>query len=223
MGTLDGWLTTNVRLARELGRAPRAAGGARMMSLFRREWGAITFVATVLIGAVVVAISFAIGAGHRVGQPSLPPCPSYTPWQTPSAGATATATPFAFANCPTPPPEADPEPQPDAHPEPDLRGVGIRLRLGVGLRIGIRIGIRLGLRVGQGVRLGVGLRVGQGVRLGVGLRVSVGEGVRLGEPDRDLVAGQASLRPHAVPLSVAPALRSPATAGPPLRRRPHLA
>ena len=45
----------------------------------------------------------------------------------------------------------------------------------------------------------------------------------LGEPDRDLVAGQASLRPHAVPLSVAPAPRSPATAGPPLRRRPHLA
>ena len=30
-----------------------------MIGLFRREWGAITFVATVLIGAVVVVISFA--------------------------------------------------------------------------------------------------------------------------------------------------------------------
>ena len=74
------------------------------MSLFRREWGAITFVATVLIGAVVVGISFLVGAGgHTSAAPPPPPSPSYTPRQTPVAGATPTAAPFAFANCPSPP------------------------------------------------------------------------------------------------------------------------
>ena len=96
-----------------------------MIGLFRREWGAITFVAAVLIGAVVVGISFLVGAGgHTSAAPSPPPCPSYTPWQTPVAGATPTTAPFAFANCPNPPTEPPasasptPTPSPTATPSP---------------------------------------------------------------------------------------------------------
>ena len=61
-----------------------------MMRLLRREWGAITFVATVLIGAVVVAHLVRSSVPDTGGTaPTPPPCPSYTPWQTPLAGATA--------------------------------------------------------------------------------------------------------------------------------------
>ena len=89
-----------------------------MMGLFRREWGAILFVVTVLVGAVVVAISFAVGASHGSASPTLPPCPSYTPWQATPLGATPTPTPtaLAFGNCPTaptaPPPSVSPTPTP---------------------------------------------------------------------------------------------------------------
>ena len=78
-----------------------------MIGLFRREWGAITFVATVLIGAVVVGISFAIGAGGHGRRRALssPRAPRTRPGRPPSAGATPTATPFAFSNCPPPPTE----------------------------------------------------------------------------------------------------------------------
>ena len=96
-----------------------------MIRLFRREWGAILFVATVLIGAVVVGISFLVGAGgHTNAVPTPPPCPSYTPWQTPVAGAASTSTPFAFGNCPAPPTEPPasasptPTPSPTATPSP---------------------------------------------------------------------------------------------------------
>ena len=93
-----------------------------------REWGAFTFVITVLIGAVAVAISLAVTGSRTPPAATIPPCPSYTPYvvtptpkPTPStsahagtsasASATAsatpavTATPFnpALVNCATPP------------------------------------------------------------------------------------------------------------------------
>jgi hypothetical protein len=62
------------------------------MSLFRREWGAITFVLTVAIGAVAVAISLVVSGSHQPPVPTLPPCPSYTPYVvTPSPSPSARA------------------------------------------------------------------------------------------------------------------------------------
>lgn len=92
-----------------------------MSELFRREWGAVTFVATVLIGALAVSISLIVtGGSHTAAVAPPPPCPTFTPYVTsapptgpsagvitsPSAQATlASPTPFdaALANCPTAP------------------------------------------------------------------------------------------------------------------------
>ncbi len=58
------------------------------MNALRREWGAITFVVTILVGAVAVAISLGISATHSAPLASAPPCPTYTPYVvTPIAGA----------------------------------------------------------------------------------------------------------------------------------------
>lgn len=93
------------------------------MSFLKREWGAVTFVATVLIGAIAVAISLIVAGAHAPATPPLAKCPSYTPYvatPTPSASSTPsptpTPTPFnpALANCPTPPlpPTSTPSPTP---------------------------------------------------------------------------------------------------------------
>jgi hypothetical protein len=111
------------------------------MNAFRREWGAITFVLTVMVGAIAVAISLVIAGAHPPAVATLEPCPSYTPYVitpsptpsatptvSPSAKATATPTPTpaptpsptafnpALANCPTAPlpPTSPPTPSPGA-------------------------------------------------------------------------------------------------------------
>lgn len=103
-----------------------------MNSLFKREWGAVTFVATVLVGAIAVAISLIVAGAKAPPVPPLANCPSYTPYvstptpsptATPSGTATTSSTttsptpsPTAFnpalANCPTPPlpPSSTPAP-----------------------------------------------------------------------------------------------------------------
>ena len=50
------------------------------MNALRREWGAVTFVVTILVGAVAVAISLGVSASHGTPLQSAPPCPSYTPY-----------------------------------------------------------------------------------------------------------------------------------------------
>ena len=88
-----------VRLARhQHASRPRASGVSRRggrsrqkglrVNALRREWGAVTFVVTILVGAVAVAISLGISASHPAPVASAPPCPSYTPYVvTPTAGA----------------------------------------------------------------------------------------------------------------------------------------
>ena len=49
------------------------------MNVFRREWGAITFVVTILIGAIAVAISLVVAGSHPAPVSTPVPCPSYTP------------------------------------------------------------------------------------------------------------------------------------------------
>lgn len=94
-----------------------------MNDLIKREWGAVTFVATVLVGAIAVAISLIVAGAKAPPVPPLAKCPSYTPYvatptpsptATPSGTATTSSTtsspspsPTAFnpalQNCPTPP------------------------------------------------------------------------------------------------------------------------
>lgn len=103
-----------------------------MNNLFKREWGAVTFVATVLVGAIAVAVSLIVAGAKAPPVPPLANCPSYTPYvatptpsptATPSGTATTSSTtssptpsPTAFnpalANCPTPPlpPSSTPAP-----------------------------------------------------------------------------------------------------------------
>ncbi len=95
---------------------------SRIWRVMKREWGAATFVITVGVGAIAVAISLLVNGAHTQAIAPLPPCPSYTPWPSLSPGATLPATPSAsptpfnaaFANCPTPPlpPTAPPTPTP---------------------------------------------------------------------------------------------------------------
>ena len=94
----------------------------------RREWGAATFVITVLIGAVAVAVSLLVNGAHSAAVAPLPPCPTYTPYpklspgQTLAPTPTVSPTPFnaAFANCPTPP--LPPTAAPTATPSPGATG-----------------------------------------------------------------------------------------------------
>ena len=65
------------------------------MNALRREWGAVTFVVTILIGAIAVAISLGVSATHATPVPSAPPCPSYTPY---------VVTPTPAPTAPSPPP-----------------------------------------------------------------------------------------------------------------------
>lgn len=101
------------------------------MNALRKEWGAVTFVVTVLIGAVAVAISLIISGSHAPPPPPLPTCPLYTPYvttSTPSASSTLAATPSptafnpALANCPTAPlpptTKPTPTPKPGTTPTP---------------------------------------------------------------------------------------------------------
>jgi len=93
---------------------------SRMWRVMKREWGAATFVITVGIGAVAVAISLLVNGTHTAAVAKPPDCPTYTPYPSLSPGqtlpplSTASPTPFnaAFANCPTPPlpPTAPPTP-----------------------------------------------------------------------------------------------------------------
>ncbi|MBV8528584.1 MAG: hypothetical protein JOZ75_09735 [Candidatus Dormibacteraeota bacterium] len=107
-----------------------------MNDLFKREWGAVTFVATVLVGAIAVAISLIVAGAKAPPVPPLASCPTYTPYvatptpsptATPSGTATTSSTttsptpsptPFnpALQNCPTPPlpPQSTPAPSTSA-------------------------------------------------------------------------------------------------------------
>ena len=92
------------------------------MSSFRREWGAITFVVTVLVGAIAVAISLVIAGAHAPPSATLEPCPSYTPYVvTPTAAATPTSSATASASASpaasaSPSATATPSPTPSATP-----------------------------------------------------------------------------------------------------------
>ena len=55
-----------------------------------REWGAVTFVVTVVVGAIAVAISLIVAGAHAPPTPTLAACPSYTPY-------VVTATPASMA------------------------------------------------------------------------------------------------------------------------------
>ena len=87
--------------------------------VMRREWGAATFVITVLVGALAVAISLLLRGGAATPPPPIP-CPTYTPYPTytplpsgykPTPTPTVTPLPATpapsinplFANCPTAP------------------------------------------------------------------------------------------------------------------------
>lgn len=88
--------------------------------VMKREWGAATFVITVVVGAIAVAISLIVNGTHTTAVTKPPPCPVYTPWPSLSPGATLpptpTPTPFnaAYANCPSAPlpPTSPPTPTP---------------------------------------------------------------------------------------------------------------
>jgi hypothetical protein len=98
--------------------------------IIKREWGAATFVITVLIGAVAVAISLLVNGAHTAAVAPPPPCPSYSPYPSLSPGQTVAPTPIvsptpfnaAFAGCPSPPlPPTNPPtptPKPGTTPTP---------------------------------------------------------------------------------------------------------
>ncbi|GAC1654218.1 MAG: hypothetical protein NVS9B1_05050 [Candidatus Dormibacteraceae bacterium] len=75
--------------------------------LFRREWGAVTFVLTVLAGLVIVPVAF-VFLNHGAGQANLVGL-SASPSPTAAASEARTATP-------TPSPVATPTPAPSASP-----------------------------------------------------------------------------------------------------------
>ena len=90
-----------------------------MNDLWRREWGALLFVGTVLVGAIAVAISFAVAAGRPSSNATPPPCPVYTPYlvtPTVSPAVSATPAPSQIAYCPTPPTAPPPSISPTASP-----------------------------------------------------------------------------------------------------------
>lgn len=101
----------------------------RMWRVMKKEWGAATFVITVLIGAVAVAVSLLVNGSHSAAIEKPPPCPSYSPWPTLTAGQTvpplpsSSPTPFnaAYANCPTPPPPPTNPPTPTPVPTPTFK------------------------------------------------------------------------------------------------------
>jgi hypothetical protein len=74
------------------------------IKLLLREWGAASFVGTVVIGGVIVLVLLILTGTSKSATLKPPACPSYTPWVTPT-GALPTPTPFnvVFASCPTPP------------------------------------------------------------------------------------------------------------------------
>jgi hypothetical protein len=104
--------------------------------VIKREWGAATFVVTVLIGAVAVAISLLVNGAHTAAVAPPPSCPAYTPYPSLTAGQTYTPaptvspTPFnaTFANCPSAPlPPTNPPtptPKPGTTPTPTPTPVG---------------------------------------------------------------------------------------------------
>jgi len=129
-----------------------------MIRLFRREWAPVTFVATVLIGAVVSGSrSWSAPVATPTPCPLRLPAPPTRPGR-PRGGSGLHVDPFAFGNCPAPPtePPASASPTPtraDRDAEP-VR-LGLRVRLGLGFRV----------RLGLGFRVGVSLGFGEGFRL----------------------------------------------------------
>jgi hypothetical protein len=95
-----------------------------MLRIARKEWGAATFVVTIFIGAIAVAVSLLVNGSHTAAVAPPPPCPSYSPYPSLSPGQTypptptVSPTPFnaAFANCPTPPIPPTPPPTPTLKP-----------------------------------------------------------------------------------------------------------
>ncbi len=95
----------------------------------RREWGAVTFVATALLGGLAVLVALVVKAASPTPIPTVPPCPSHTPiviQASPSAGGTPTppiSIPSVPFGCPTvqvvvqtPTPSPTPTPTPKASP-----------------------------------------------------------------------------------------------------------
>jgi hypothetical protein len=97
---------------------------SRMWRIAKREWGAATFVVTIFIGAIAVAVSLLVNGTHSAAVAPPPPCPSYTPYPSLSPGQTypptptPSVTPFnaAYANCPSAPIPPTPPPTPTLKP-----------------------------------------------------------------------------------------------------------
>ncbi|MHB8573128.1 MAG: hypothetical protein ACYDAY_09245 [Candidatus Dormibacteria bacterium] len=66
-------------------------------SLFRREWGAVTFVVTVVVGIIVVPVALAFNGPKVTPAAASSPSPAGSPAQSP-----APATSAAPAPAPTP-------------------------------------------------------------------------------------------------------------------------
>ena len=135
VGTPAGWLATNMRLARRPSLNSRAHSVAstrqvvRRMNALRREWGAVTFVVTILIGAVAVAISLGVSAARGtpiqsadpVSRPNHPIRGHADPCARPRRRSPSTS---GKAKPPraTPTPTATPIPTADRDPNPDQPG-----------------------------------------------------------------------------------------------------
>ncbi|MGH7609725.1 MAG: hypothetical protein ACREOD_07325 [Candidatus Dormibacteria bacterium] len=104
--------------------------------LFRREWGAVTFIGTVLLGGLAVLVALVIKAISPSPVPATPPCPQSTPivihLQPTPSGAAASPTPTislpsvpfgcptvaVVVRTPTPSPSATPSASPRQSPKP---------------------------------------------------------------------------------------------------------
>lgn len=110
-----------------------------MNPILKREWGAVAFIATVIVGALAVGIVFLIGAGHHTTVIAEVPCPTPTVsalLHAPSPGASVAASPtppavasgasspsptafdVSLLNCPTATPTAGPPTVPAAATAP---------------------------------------------------------------------------------------------------------
>src|ERR1700680_4968875 len=92
------------------------------MDFVRREWGAVTFVLTVIVGIIIVPLALYF-TNQGPGPLSVPAfnttsgarvtCPSQVPTTTPTASPTPTPSPS-----PSPSPSASTSPQPSVSPSP---------------------------------------------------------------------------------------------------------
>ncbi|MGA8427122.1 MAG: hypothetical protein WB801_06005 [Candidatus Dormiibacterota bacterium] len=68
----------------------------------RKEWGAVTFVGTVILGGLAVLVALIVKAASPTAIPATPPCPKSTPIVI-QAQASPNASPTAKISIPTVP------------------------------------------------------------------------------------------------------------------------